>query len=182
MYENRFIWRLFARENPVLAPRRKKSTAERWVAVARHICRYLHGIDWDAMRYDMAKWGAGAILDAGSWIARPDGYEPFGDGSLRRQAQDAGGIEGQALLALAEVMAGLCASPSERDWRCWAILYPRTASLAERFSSPIPEEVVGEWELIPAAEDGELEAVLPRSGADEIRPADLKDAGDQVIE
>lgn len=63
-------------------------------------------------------------------------------------------------------------------------MYPRTASLAERFSSPIPEEVVGEWELIPAAEDGELEAELTRSGwgADEIRPADLKEVGDQVIE
>lgn len=46
-------------------------------------------------------WPSGepAVLDAGSWITATDGYEPFGDGSLRRQAKDAGGIEGQAALA-----------------------------------------------------------------------------------
>jgi hypothetical protein len=158
-----FLWRLLARNNPAYAPRRKFASAERWAAVAAHICDYLLESRFRRPRQALVFWACGELLDEASGIACPPGYVPIGDGSLRRHAQDCGGIEGQALLELARTVLAL-AEPgahavSTEDWRAWTTLFPGTASLAdyEPSDTRLRRIVEAEWELDydPPAEEAE---------------------------
>jgi hypothetical protein len=171
-----FLWRLLSRVNPAYAPRRRAATAEKWAAVAAHICEYLRE---SRPKQALVFWACGELLDTASWIDRPPGYEYLGYGSLRRQAQDAGGIEGQALMELARAVLALsqggAGTVSDEDWQAWATLFPGTASLAWHKPSDtrLRRIVQAEWELVYGRPSG--------WGADEIRPL-TKEVGDQVIE
>jgi len=171
-----FLWRLLSRVNPAYAPRRRAATAQKWAAVAAHVCEYLR--ESRRPKQALVFWACGELLDAASWIDRPPGYEYLCHGSLRRHAQDRGGVEGQALMELARTVLAL-AEPgahtvSAEDWRAWATLFPGTASLAWHKPSDtrLRRIVQAEWELDYGQPSG--------WGADEIRP--LTDVGDQVIE
>ena len=172
-----FLWRLLSRVNPAYAPRRRASTAEKWAATAAHICEYLRE---SRPKQALVFWACAELLDEASGIACPPGYEPIGYGSLRRHAQDRGGIEGQALMELARVVLALskggAGTVSDEDWQAWATLFPGTASLIDCKPSDtrLRRIVEAEWELDYGQPSG--------WGADEIRPADLKEVGDQVIE
>lgn len=173
-----FIWRLLSRRNPAYAPRRKFATAERWAAVAAHVCGYLRESRFRRPKQAIISWACAELLDEASGIACPPGYQPLCHGSLRRHAQDRGGVEGQSLMELARTVLAL-AEPgahtvSAEDWRAWATLFPGTASLAnyEPSDTRLRRIVQAEWELDYGQPSG--------WGADEIRP--LTDVGDQVIE
>ena len=99
-----FLWRLLSRVNPAYAPRRRAATAQKWAAVAAHICEYLRE---SRPKQALVFWACGELLDTASWIDRPPGYKYLGYGSLRRQAQDRGGVEGQALMELARTVLAL---------------------------------------------------------------------------
>lgn len=155
-----FIWLLFSRVNPAYAPRRRAATAAKWAAVAAHVCAYLGKVrGW----HELIAWACGELLDAASWIKRPPGYESLGYGSLRRQAQDAGGVEGQALMELARVVLALskvgAGTVSDADWQAWTTLFPGTASLVdcEPSDTRLRRIVEAEWELDydPPAEEQE---------------------------
>ena len=171
-----FLWRLLSRVNPAYAPRRRAATAEKWAAVAAHICEYLR--ESRRPKQALVFWACGELLDAASWIDRPPGYEYLGYGSLRRQAQDAGGVEGQALMELARVVLALskggAGTVSDAYWQAWTTLFPGTASLVDCKPSDtrLRRIVEAEWELDYGQPSG--------WGADDIRP--LTDVGDQVIE
>lgn len=148
-----FLWRLLSRVNPAYAPRRKFATAERWAAVAAHVCDYLRESRLRRPKQALVFWACAELLDEASGIACPPGYEPIGYGSLRRHAQDRGGIEGRALMELARVVLAL-AEPgahtvSAEDWRAWTTLFPGTASLADYKPSGtrLRRIVEAEWEL-----------------------------------
>jgi len=175
-----FLWRLLSRVNPAYAPRRRAATAEKWAAVAAHVCGYLRESRFRRPKQAIISWACGELLDTASWIDRPPGYEYLGYGSLRRHAQDRGGVEGQALMELARTVLAL-AEPgahtvSAEDWRAWTTLFPGTASLVDCDWRPsdtrLRRIVEAEWELDYGQPSG--------WGADEIRP--LTDVGDQVIE
>lgn len=158
-----FIWRLLSRVNPAYAPRRKAATAERWAAVAAHVCEYLRESRFRRPKQTLVFWACAELLDEASGIACPPGYVPIGDGSLRRHAQDRGGIEGRALMELARTVLAL-AEPgahtvSAEVWRAWATLFPGTASLVdcEPSDTRLRRIVEAEWELDydPPAEEQE---------------------------
>jgi len=175
-----FLWRLLSRVNPAYAPRRRAATAERWAAVAAHICDYLRESRFRRPKQALVSWACAELLDEASGIACPPGYVPIGDGSLRRHAQDRGGVEGQALMELARVVLALskvgAGTVSDADWQAWTTLFPGTASLVDCDWRPsdtrLRRIVEAEWELDYGQPSG--------WGADEIRP--LTDVGDQVIE
>lgn len=103
-----FIRKCLQRINPVLAPRRKRETAERHLRAIRVVYRWLGNDaadcdDWRAMGYGAGaryvepegrvtarlKWAAGIILDAGSVSSRtippdfPEKHWDAGDGVLK---------------------------------------------------------------------------------------------------
>ena len=145
-----FLWRLLSRVYPAYAPRRRAATAEKWAAVAAHVCEYLRE---SRPKQALVFWACGELLDAASWIDRPPGYEYLGYGSLRRQAQDAGGVEGQALMVLARVVLDLSKGGAgtviDADWQAWTTLFPGTASLVDCKPSGtrLRRIVEAEWEL-----------------------------------
>ena len=161
-----FLWRLLSRMNPAYAPRRRAATAEKWAAVAAHICEYLRE---SRPKQALVFWACGELLDAASWIDRPPGYEYLCHGSLRRHAQDRGGVEGQALMELARTVLALSKGGAgtviDADWQAWTTLFPGTASLVDFKPSDtrLRRIVEAEWEL----DYGQPSAW----GADEIRKA-----------
>ena len=148
-----FLWRLLSRVNPAYAPRRRAATAEKWAATAAHVCEYLRESRFRRPKQAIISWACAELLDEASGIAFPPGYVPIGDGSLRRHAQDRGGVEGQALMELARVVLALSkggdGTVSDADWQAWTTLFPGTASLALHKPSDtrLRRIVQAEWEL-----------------------------------
>ena len=159
-----FLWQVFARQNPVLPPRRRKKTAQAWAegahALAAHVA-YLMDDDVDSL----VRWAASETLDAASAWATPPCFQDDLrlTGTLRRNAKDRGGVGGALLTALTEVVldlhAGVAVAPDERQWVAWTILYPKTATLGVR--PFVPEEVLAEWELVEEQTPAECVTGLP---------------------
>lgn len=90
------LQRIFARNNPVLSPRRKARNAEAWCRAARLVIDEPVNVRW-----------AGQYLCSGSsGIELPDRQSSYGrsgeyPGSLRRHARDAGGVGAAVLKVLA---------------------------------------------------------------------------------
>lgn len=130
-----FLFLMLSRLNPTLSPRRHVRKAYWHAQVLGHIARWLSdarlcGANPDAEFIgEVRQWAARAVLDLASAIEPPPGYQPLRRGSLRRHARDAGGIEGQALLKLAELIVQPRAV-SPLTLAAWMILFPETSQLA----------------------------------------------------
>ena len=160
-----WLFVMFARVNRVFPPCRKARTARNHAEVAARICVWLQR--WDVSDESRRMWAARTVLDGASCIGLPPEYVPCGHGSCRRNARDQGGIEGQALVRLAEMLLDDPYPTREVDLRAWETLFPATAALTMAGTAGGPEclriieqerieAAIGEWELLPDVSPAEM--------------------------
>jgi hypothetical protein len=129
-----FVRHCLSRVNPVLAPRRKRETAERHLRAVRLVNRWLDGM-MASQRDAVWKWAAGVILDAGSASRNTC---PPGFGSTVWDAED--GVLKYTLKLAAEYLLRDQKQEDPIIDRAFAALWPEIWLVCHSYGVPTAEQ------------------------------------------